>query len=549
MSAIPLSLFAIVCSVALLVACSDDIPEAQQEQVGPASTQSEHAQQTAIRQTVSERPADPDRPREGSEVYLYSYRHTLAFARVMAKTLDAERLWCEEQPAVAELRARLEVEEPEDIWRSLLIPAAGEDLRAIELIAEATAEARGISLTEMPAVYLVSRTTLRQWACLTEEIWEDPTDEDHDWTVGRPAGRLAMLIGQDVEEYGDLEQSWLSATLAWGWYGEIPDADELEPGQDGPGLVVIVSRPPMPAAFVGVISHELVHFLQDQWTDWRLHDWYRDSQTTDELQALRWVVEGDATLNELYGEDAPLIELLADIEWGPEENSESDLWYRAYDALSPQDSENLFAAYDQGSDVLATLRHERGQEAIDALLLNPPESSEQLIHPEKLEADEQPIELTDLGRLREEVLPASEWEEPIVDRMGEQWLHSLIATASKNPRVASAAASGWGSDEMALWRSQDGETEVVTWQVVFDDPWEHREGVSGLRRWFFSHTANEAEAVYPNVLSWNGPGGAARLITRPNAVWLVVATEPNIADSVASGIRTRFWTNYWAPGS
>ena len=114
-------------------------------------------------------------------------------------------------------------------------------------------------------------------------------------------------------------------------------------------------------------------------------------------------------------------------------------------------------------------------------------------------------------------------------------------------RQCSGERLGLGRD--GALASQDGETEVVTWQVVFDDPWEHKEGVSGLRRWFFSHTANEAEAVYSNTLSWNGPGGAARLITRPNAVWLVVATEPTIADSVASGIRTRFWTSYWAPGS
>ncbi|MCY3839331.1 MAG: hypothetical protein OXH09_11935, partial [Gammaproteobacteria bacterium] len=320
---------------------------------------------------------------------------------------------------------------------------------------------------------------------------------------------------------------------------------ELDSGEDGPGEVVIVSSSPMPAAFVGVISHELVHFLQDQWTGWRLHDWYRDSQTTDELQALRWVVEGDATLNELYGEDPPLLELLVDIEWGPEENSEYDLWYRAVEALSPQDSVNLFAAYDQGSDVLARLRSRSGQTAIDALLLDPPESSEQLMHPNRLEADEQPIELTDLGRLREEILTASQWDEPIVDRMGEQWLQSLIVTASKNPYVASTAATGWGSDEMALWLSQDGEMEVVTWQIVFDDPWEHKEGVSGLRRWFFSHTGNEAEAVLPNVLGWDGPTGAARLITRPNAIWLVAATEPSIADEVAHKIRNRIWTNYW----
>ena len=465
----------------------------------------------------------------------------------MLETLAEERRWCDEQPAVAELRTRLEDEEVEDIWDSLLVPAEGEDLRAVEIIAEATAEARRIPLRELPPVFLVSRTTLRHWACLYEEIWEDLSDEDDDWTVGRPASRLALLLGQEIEDCGDLEQSWLSATLYWGWYGEIDDAHELEPGADGVGEVVIVSSAPMPPIYVGVISHELVHFLQDQWTGWRLHDWYRDAQTTDELEALRWVVEGDATLNELYAEDAPLLELLADIEWGPDENAEIDLWYRAYEALTPQDSENLFAAYEQGSSVLAALRAESGQSAIDALLLDPPESTEQLLHAGKLESDEQPIELVDLRRLRDELFPATDWDEPIVDRMGEQWLRTLILTTTRFSTLARNTAAGWGSDQMALWQSQDGSAEVVTWQIVFDHVGHQREGAVGLRSWFYSHTANEAEAAPEapaSLHSWDSPTGAARLVIRPNAVWLVAANNPQIADEVARGILNRVWTSY-----
>jgi len=474
------------------------------------------------------------------------------FADRMLEVLAAERVWCDEQVEVDALRAMLDDHDKEHIWRSLLVPAAGEDLRAVRIIAEATAQVRGIPMQELPPVFLISRTSLRHHACLFEEIWEDPTDEDRDWTVGRPASRLAILLGQDVEDYSDLEQSWLSATLAWGWYGEIPDADELEPGADGVGEVIIVSRPSMPAVFVDVISHELVHFLQDQWTGWRLHDWYRDVETTDQLQALRWVVEGDASLNELYLLNAPLSDLLADFEWGPERNAELALWYRAYHALTPQDSENLFAAYDQGRSVLAALREDRGQEAIDALLLDPPESTEQLLHPEKLRLDEQPVELVDLERLRTEIFPEADWSEPIVDRMGEQWLNTLILTTTRFTTLARAVATGWGSDQMALWQSQDGSTEVVTWQVVFDHDAHHREAVNGLRGWFYSHSALEAvpdQDDPANLHKWDGPNGAARLVIRPHSVWVVAADSPALADRVAEGIRSRAWTNYWPPDS
>lgn len=522
---------------------SDEVPSSPPAAVNPEPQQAQPEQPQA-EQPVAEEPDDPDR-----RASTYSYRDVRQFADDMLEVLAQERIWCDQQPAVAELRAMLDDHEAEDIWRTLLIPAAGEDLRAVDIIAEATAEARGIPLQNLPPVYLISRTSLRHYACLYEEVWEDPTAEQEDWTVGRPASRLAVLLGQEVEDYGDLEQSWLSATLFWGWYGEIEDAHELEPGEDGVGEVVIVSRPPMPASFVGVISHELVHFLQDQWTDWRLHDWYRDAETTDELEALRWVVEGDATLNELYGDTSPLLELLADVQWGPESNSEYDLWYRAFDALTPQDSVNLFAAYDQGSNVMAELRAKGGQEAIDALLLDPPESTEQLIHPEKLRSDEQPIALADLERLQAELFPDTDWNEPIVDRMGEQWLHTLILSTTRFSTLARSVSAGWGSDQMALWESQDGLAEVVTWQIVFDHVGHHREGVNGLRTWLYLHADEEALADPDDpfgLYRWDGPTGAVRLVIEPHALWLVAANDPTLADEVAGGILSRTWTNYWS---
>lgn len=536
-------LLTIVAAALTLSACVDRIPSKQPlTQATPTPTPQTSQANPSQRIATAQAPRDVDQSSGASLENLYTYLDVQRFSELMLETLAAERLWCDEQPRVAELREMLGDHAAEEVWRSLLSPTEGEDLRVIEIVAEATAEARGIPLGERPPVYLVSRTTLRFWSCLTEEIWE----HDEDWALGLPANRLAALLGQTVEAYGELEQSWLSGTLWWGWYGELAGADELPPGADGAGEIVLVSNTPIPEIFVEVIAHELVHYLQDQWTDWRLHDWFRDAETTDQLEALRWVVEGDATLNELYGHLPPLVNLLSEIEWGPEKNAEYGLWQRAAAALSPQDSESLFAAYEQGSDVLWALRNERGQEAIDALLLEPPASTEQLIHAEKLENDEQPIQLVDLHRLRHELFPVAEWEPPVIDRMGEQWLRSLIATASGRPDLASEAASGWGSDQMTLWRSREGDAEVVTWQVVFDDADEHREGVDGLRRWFSSHTAIEARSVAGNMLSWDGPTGAARLITRPRAVWLVASSDPEIADEVAQHVRSRIWTNYWS---
>ena len=366
-------------------------------------------------------------------------------------------------------------------------------------------------------------------------------------TVGLPASRLALLIGQNVEDYSDFGADLAKRDVVLGLVRRNRGRERVtEPGEDGPGIVVIVSKSPMPNVYGSVISHELVHLLQDQWTGWQLHDWLRDASTTDEQEAVRWVVEGDATLNELYEWESPLQEALADIRWGPLMNSEFELWQRAVDSLTPQSSSSVFAAYEQGFDVMGAVRAEGGQEAVDALLLDPPESTEQLMDLEKLRSGELPLELVDLGRLERDLLRGDDWEPPIFDRMGAQWLNSLIAATTSDPDVALRVAQGWGSDQMGLWESQDRALELVIWQVVFDSRHDHDVGVAGLRFWFNAHSDFEATPVGRDLLVWDGPTGSARLIGGPTAVWLVASNHSAIADYVTDGIRSRVWTNYWA---
>ncbi len=524
LSRLGLAMFIVACGA--LASCADAIPQDPDPDL-----------------TVSPQP-DPDRPHDDILLHLHSYRKAQFTAERMLQLLAAEQLWCDLQPEVAELRSLLNVHDAGDVWRTLATPATGDDIRAVELIAQATAEARGLPLDELPDVNLISRTSLRHYACLSDETWEESQDDDR--SVGRPASRLALIIGQTTAEYGEKEQIWLRVTLVVGWYGEVAGAEDMAPGADGVGEIVLVSHPSMPSFYARTVSHEMVHFLQDQWTGWRLHDWYREAETTDQLQALRWLVEGDATLNELDNNEPPLSELLADIEWGPEEHAELDLWRRAYQSLAPMESETIYSAYSDAIRVLADLRSRSGQEAIDALLRDPPRSVEQLMHAEKLEAGELPITLSDLSRLRHELFSSDAWTAPIVDRMGEHWLQALIATASGRPDIAERAAAGWGGDQMVLWQTHDGDITVVTWQIVFDDPHEHSEGVAGLRRWFYSHSYNEAEPVARDLLHWDGPNGSVNLITQPTAVWLVASRNEAVADHVTAGIRNRQWTDYWA---
>jgi hypothetical protein len=101
------------------------------------------------------------------------------------------------------------------------------------------------------------------------------------------------------------------------------------------------------------------------------------------------------------------------------------------------------------ADGLLFVGHVRGRaswRAVDALWADPPQSSEQVLHPEKYDALERPVPVT-LPKLR----PLGEdWRAAGSDVLGELGVRTwLEATASAD--VAARAAQGWGGDRATLF--------------------------------------------------------------------------------------------------
>ena len=480
--------------------------------------------------------------------YLDAQSHTADTLRVA----EREQEWCEADDRVHVLRQQLEFSNDVDaVWENLRTPAQGDDLAAVRTIAAATGAARGVVLETLPQVWLVSRTQLRRWGCVSELVMqirerEEAGELNQRSMVGEPAARLAQLLGLRDPALTDAVRRQLRITLWGGWYSE-PDGYHDQDATDGAGNIYLVTRAPIPMGKVATISHELLHALQDQLLDWKLHDVFLDPDTTDALTARRWLIEGDASANELTHSSAALSEFVATHPWGPASGMELDLARQASAAMSPHESAATFAPYEDGAAVVARLAREQGHPAVNALLHEPPVSTEQLIHPEKLTNHEAPIALRDLDDLRRILLHASAWEEPIVDRMGEHWLRTLLVSATGDAARSDRAAAGWGGDQIALWRSTtDPEQSIVTMQFVFDDEWEHREGIEGLLAWLVAHSDGEARsAAGQPIVGWDGPAGSIRLITRSESIWLIATRERSSADQLALGIARLMLADYW----
>lgn len=103
--------------------------------------------------------------------------------------------------------------------------------------------------------------------------------------------------------------------------------------------------------------------------------------------------------------------------------------------------------------------------AVDAVYADPPSSTEQIIHPEKYDSREQPVDVK---------LPAglagamgAGWSIAAEDTFGELMTRIWLTEGKVRASDASVAAAGWGGDRLALLRGPNNASAVV-WLTAWD---------------------------------------------------------------------------------
>jgi hypothetical protein len=107
-----------------------------------------------------------------------------------------------------------------------------------------------------------------------------------------------------------------------------------------------------------------------------------------------------------------------------------------------------------------------GWAAVDALYLDPPPSTEQLMHPERASTQTpREIDLTGLE------LPDSRWRYAAHTVLGE-WRLQKTLSSHLSARGARLAAEGWAGDTLAVFEDGSGRTTayllLITWHTVYD---------------------------------------------------------------------------------
>jgi hypothetical protein len=233
-------------------------------------------------------------------------------------------------------------------------------------------------------------------------------------------------------------------------------------------------------------AHEFVHALQDQhFQADRLVNEEATKGQGDRALAWRSVVEGDASLAQLLWLQNNLTP--AEIQQVMTESSDPETT-AALNKAPAILRESLLFPYSAGAQFDIAAWQQGGWPAVDALYDKLPESTEQILHPEKYLAGEMPKAVS---------VPAADvaaalgdgWTVADEDTAGEfflsTWLRERAATGPApepggTPVPASGAAAGWGGDRTVLLTGP-GDAYALVMATAWDTPDDAAEFASAAR--------------------------------------------------------------------
>jgi len=219
-----------------------------------------------------------------------------------------------------------------------------------------------------------------------------------------------------------------------------------------------------------VMAHELVHALQGQYA--KLDSMITQRHQNDRRSAAQAVLEGQATLVQMFvmmpeqkPDTLPLgifwkSRALLSAQQGPQmqQFSHAPLWIR----------ETLVFPYLGGADFMVWYRHKYyGRSVLDSM----PHSTEQILHPERYAARDEPTRMT---------FPTGEADTvQYEDDLGEFETRLLLEQLLGDEAEATMLATGWDGDRYQILGAS---SDALVWYSVWDDVAAANRFAAGLQR-------------------------------------------------------------------
>lgn len=313
------------------------------------------------------------------------------------------------------------------------------------------AEAAGLKFKHEPLVLRRSRAQVRDY--VVHKFDEDLPPAD--LTGIQSALRLFGLIPDSLELRSTMID--LLTEQVAGYYD--PDSNAL-----------YIPADVEPAQLRIVVSHELVHALQDQYV--RLDSIITQRHVNDRRSAAQSILEGQATLAQLkvlMPEQRPdtfpvgwfwtMRTVMAAQQAQMKEFTRAPLWLR----------EGLIFPYLGGADFMLWFR--RTYPPDHSVLDSMPRSTEQILHPQRYADHDEPTDIAFEGSRAGDV----RWE----DGLGEFETRLLFQQHLGNEAEAMTLASGWDGDRYQVLGPN---AEALVWYSVWDDAAAATRFAGGLQR-------------------------------------------------------------------
>jgi hypothetical protein len=309
-------------------------------------------------------------------------------------------------------------------------------------------EARVSHLRELLALEEVERQTLTRYR-LEDYLYQVYQQEEHagHLEVSEKAYRVLGLI---EEEY-DLKQM-LIETQREGIAGLYDSEREA--------IYLILDRYTSDLWLEITFAHEFTHALQDQHFD--LDSLQRQALTTDSTLALQALIEGDAILLmteyafeylfEVEFDRADLLEAIQEVEQGEYQDAPGVV------------RETAWFPYDQGIIFAAALVEQGGWAQLNQAFRNPPQTTEQIMHPDKYLAGEG-VHIPAVGDLLGVLGPG--WVELRRDVVGELFIRVYLRR-ELGSEEALMAGEGWEGDRLLFLENEPQDRYALILRTTWD---------------------------------------------------------------------------------
>lgn len=214
-----------------------------------------------------------------------------------------------------------------------------------------------------------------------------------------------------------------------------------------------------------VMAHELTHALQDQHFNLRRFEKWPKGDSDAEMAA-HALIEGDATLAMFRYVTRDLQRAAAFAKSLGTDDTSSEQMDSAPRAIR----ESLLFPYEQGSKWVTNLFRRGGWTLISKAYTELPQSTEQILHPDKYFSREAPVkvELSDIHNSL-----GAGWRRIDYDVNGE-WGCYLVLNEYLKAGAAQAAA-GWGGDRFSVYEEPKSGQVFITQMTVWDTDADARE--------------------------------------------------------------------------